>query len=295
MVAAQRFGARLGLRDQVLDDRRRDVVAVERRIERRRVAARLRMEPVALQDAVVERRVGVDVGGVHLVELVKRRRAIRLAAIRGQDRAVLPVGERHFPAARQDQRRMLRVGGRERGIRVVRSGRETARQRQQPFAFVVEDMFLLAVEVFEHEPVNVQRRAVHHPALHRVERNGEQFRFEPGCGLRRLREQDLDFLPPGVRLVVALILVVAERREVPDFVFELPDVVAELQRSEQGVAALRQRALERAEFADFLIQLTVGGLPRVPVRIDPGEIPLVLIGNLVAVAGRGRGGSLGRG
>ena len=70
VIAPQRLGARLGRLDQVLDDRGRNVVAVQRRVERRRVAARLRMEPVALQHAVVERRVGVDVRLVQLVELV---------------------------------------------------------------------------------------------------------------------------------------------------------------------------------------------------------------------------------
>jgi len=43
MIPPQRFGARLGRRDEILHDRGRYVVAVERRLERRLVAARLRM------------------------------------------------------------------------------------------------------------------------------------------------------------------------------------------------------------------------------------------------------------
>ena len=71
MIAAQRLDAGARRLDQVLDDRGRDVVAVQRRLERALVAARARLEPVALADAVVERRVGVEVG---LVGLVQRAR-----------------------------------------------------------------------------------------------------------------------------------------------------------------------------------------------------------------------------
>ena len=70
VIAAQRLGAGLRRLDQVLDHRRRNVVAVQRRVERGRIAARLRVKPVALQHAVVQRRVGVDVG---LEDLVVRR------------------------------------------------------------------------------------------------------------------------------------------------------------------------------------------------------------------------------
>jgi hypothetical protein len=68
MVAAQRLDARAGRLDQVLDDRGRDVVAVERGLERAAVAAGARLEPVALADGVVERRVGVEVGVIGLVQ-----------------------------------------------------------------------------------------------------------------------------------------------------------------------------------------------------------------------------------
>ena len=67
--------------DQVFDDGGRNVVAVQRGIERRPIAARLRVEPVALQHAVVQRRVGIDGRFVDFVKLVKRRGAIGL--IRG--------------------------------------------------------------------------------------------------------------------------------------------------------------------------------------------------------------------
>ena len=78
VIPAQRLGARLGRFDQVLDDRRRNVVAVQRGLERRPVAARLRVKPVALHDGVIQRCIGVDVRFVQLVILAERCRAVGL-------------------------------------------------------------------------------------------------------------------------------------------------------------------------------------------------------------------------
>ena len=67
---------------------------MQRRVERRGVAAGARREPVALADAVVERRVGVEAAAVDLVQRLERGGAIRLVAFGGEDRAVAPVGDR---------------------------------------------------------------------------------------------------------------------------------------------------------------------------------------------------------
>ena len=95
MIAAQRLDAGSRRLDQVFDDRRRDVVAVQRGVERALVAARARLEPVALADAVVERRVGVEAVLIGLVQGPERRGAIGLLATGGEDRAVLAVRDRH--------------------------------------------------------------------------------------------------------------------------------------------------------------------------------------------------------
>ena len=76
MVSAQRLDALARDRNQVLDDGRRNVVAVQRRIERRRVLPRARVKPVALQHAAVERCVRVLVVRVGAV-----KRAIRGGSI----------------------------------------------------------------------------------------------------------------------------------------------------------------------------------------------------------------------
>jgi hypothetical protein len=94
VVATQRLDAVLGDGDQVLDDRRRDVVAVQRRIERRLVAARAGVEPVALQHSVVERAIRVLVVGKCLVERPVGGRTILLVRIRLEHRPVLAVGQR---------------------------------------------------------------------------------------------------------------------------------------------------------------------------------------------------------
>ena len=87
--------------DQVLDDRGRDVVAVERGLERAPVAAGARLEPVALADGVVQRGVRVERGLIGLVQRPERRLAVRLLAARGQQRAVLAVRDGHRLAGRR--------------------------------------------------------------------------------------------------------------------------------------------------------------------------------------------------
>ena len=56
-----------------------------------RVAARARLEPVALADAVVERRVGIEARLVGLVQRLERGGAVGLFAARGENRAILAV------------------------------------------------------------------------------------------------------------------------------------------------------------------------------------------------------------
>ena len=120
VVAAQRLGARLGRLDQILDDRGRNVVAVECRVERRFVAARFGEKQIALQDRVVQRRIGVDVRLVQPVQLDECLFAIGLVAVRRQDRPILTVGQRDV-AGRQPHGRVLDVGCRKRRIGIVRS------------------------------------------------------------------------------------------------------------------------------------------------------------------------------
>ncbi len=91
VITAQRFDTSSRRLDQGFDNGGRNVVAVERRFERARVAARSRVEPVALANAVVERRVGIHRGLVGAVECAERLLAVRLLVPRREDRAVLPV------------------------------------------------------------------------------------------------------------------------------------------------------------------------------------------------------------
>ncbi len=268
---------------------------MQRRIERRPVAARLRVEPVALQDAVVERRVGVDVAFELLVVLDERRGAIALVAVGRQDGAVLSVGERDLGAVRQAQRRMPDVGGRERGIGVVGRGRKAARQRQQVLALLVEHVLLLPVEILDGEAIDRELGVPRHPLLDGGQRNGEQLRAEPGAHLRELREENLHLLAPGVHLVVALVLVVLQRDEIPDLVGQLADLVRQLVGRQQLIGTLGERALQGAVGGDLQVELVVRALPRVPVRKDVVEIPLEAISDRVPIAQRWCGWSFGGG
>ena len=294
VVPPQRLGPGLRLANQVLDDGGRDVVAVKRSLEGALVAAGPRVEQVALKDAVVERRVRVDGVVVELVELVKRGRPVVLVAIRREDGAVLTVGQRRLGAAGQLHRRVLDVGGRQRRVGVVRRRGEPARQRQQVFTLVVQDVLLLPIQVLERETVDRQLGTRGQPGADLRQRDLQQLGIEPRRGLRRLGEQNLDLLSACVDLVVALVLVVPKRREVPHLVFELADLVAEAQRRQQRLAPLAKRSLECRERIDLPVELGVGRLPLVPRGEDVLQVPLESLGDAVAVAERRCRRSFGR-
>ena len=114
VIAAQRLDPLLGDGNQVLDHRRRNVVAVQCRVERRLVATRARVKPVPLQDAVVECGVGVLVVGERLMKRAIGDRAVILIGVGLEQRTVLAVGQRHLVAVAERNRRELDVGGRQR-------------------------------------------------------------------------------------------------------------------------------------------------------------------------------------
>ena len=187
------------------------------------------------------------------------------------------------------------VGGRERGIGVVGRGRKAARQRQQVFALVVEHVLLLPVEILDREAIDRELGVLRHPRLDGGQRNGQQLRAEPRAHLRELREENLHLLASGVHLVVALILVVLQRDEIPDLVGKLADLVRQLVGRQQLIGTLGERALQGAVGGGLQVELVVRTLPRVPVRKDVREVPLEAIGNRVAIAKRRRGRSFGGG
>ena len=74
---------------------------MQRGLERALVAARPRLEPVALADGVVERRVGVQRRLVGFVQRGEGLLAVGLLVPRREDRAVLAVRDGHFFAGRE--------------------------------------------------------------------------------------------------------------------------------------------------------------------------------------------------
>jgi hypothetical protein len=127
MISPQWLDARTCRSNQIFDDGSRNVVAVQSGIQRGRVVTRARMEPVALQHTVVERRVGVLVGRVGAVIAAIRRGAIRLVPARFEHPAVLAVSQRNPLARTERDRRKRHVGRRQCAIAVVRNAVEPAR------------------------------------------------------------------------------------------------------------------------------------------------------------------------
>ena len=189
---------------------------------------------------------------------------------------------------------MLHIGGRQRGVRVVRGRGEAARKREQALAFVVQNMLLLAIEIFEREAIHGKPGIRRHPFLQRRQRNCQHLRIEPRARLPRLGEQNLDLLPPRVDRVVPLILVVHQRRVVPDLVGQLADLIRQRHRGEQLVRAARERPLKRGVRGDFRLEFVVGGLPCLPTLEDMRQVPFEPRGNAGSIALLGRSGGLGR-
>jgi hypothetical protein len=275
MVAAERRDALLGHGDERLDHRRRDVVAVKRGVQGGLVAAGPRMKPVALQHPVVESCIGVQLVGVRLVERVIGGATILLIAARLQDRAILTVGQRHLVAGRHLDGGRLHVGGREGRIAVVRHAPEPACEREQTLALFVEHMLLLVKQALDRKPVDRQVRLAIHPSANRVERNGQQLGVEPGARLLLLGEENLHLLAAGVVLVVALILVVPERRVVPDAVAEGSHFVHGTKCVEEGIGSRRQRPAPLCKGSDGVVEPAVAAQPFVGSGADRRQVPSI--------------------
>src|SRR5207248_295153 len=101
VIAAQRPDAGARRLDQVLDDGSRNVVAVQRRLERALVTARARLEPVALTDGIVERGIGVERRLVHFMKGGKRLLTISLLALVKKNGTILAVRDRDLLAVRE--------------------------------------------------------------------------------------------------------------------------------------------------------------------------------------------------
>ncbi len=221
VVPAQRLRPRLGGCDKVFDDGGGNVVRVERRLQRAAELPRLRHEPVALEHAVVHGCIRVGMRRERVVKGVKRRCAIRLMAVRLQQRVVLPVRQRDLSAIVKRNLGVPDVGIRQHRVDVVRRVAESTGQRQQVLARFVQHVLLLVIDALDGESVYSQRVVGGHPAADRLDRNPQQLRREPRASFGGFREQNLHALPPTVRVVVALILVVRQAGVIPEFVGKL--------------------------------------------------------------------------
>jgi hypothetical protein len=86
-------------------------------------------------------------------------------------------------------------------------------------------VLLFVEERLDGEAVDREGLVGLHPGPDRVDRDGQDLGVEPRTRLLLAREGNLHLLPSGVRLVVALVLVVVERRVVPNAVAEGADIV----------------------------------------------------------------------
>ena len=109
-IALQRVGAIANRVDQRRYHGWRNVITVERCLQRRWVFASLRFEPTTLHDAVVYRGVGVGGRGIGIEVCLKRLCAIGLVVVGRQQSLIVARGERDFLAIRQSHFGKLDVG-----------------------------------------------------------------------------------------------------------------------------------------------------------------------------------------
>src|SRR5688572_26917532 len=94
-------------------------------------------------------------------------------------------------------------------------------------------MLLLAIQVLDRKAIQAERLEPVHPSADGLEGNLQQLGVEPRLRLLPAGEQDLHLLTPRVDRVVPLVLVVAQRREIPDAVGELAEILRQLECLEE--------------------------------------------------------------
>src|SRR5262249_5531414 len=120
------------------------------------------------------------------------------------------------------------------------------------------------------------------PGANSLDGDRQQFGIEPGACLLLPGEQNLHLLAPCVDLVVALILVVVQRREVPHTVTERPHGIHRLEGGHQSLSSLSQRSLKSRKRRNRFVKLRVRGVPFVPALANRCEVPRVSRRNRVA-------------
>ena len=164
----------------------------------------------------------------------------------------------------------------------MRRAIEAACKRHQALALLVENMLLLMKQALDRKAVHRQFSARTNPIPHGLDRDGEQFRIEPGARLLLPCKENLNLLTSRVDGVVALVLVVVKRREIPDPVAESTHRIHRAERRKQVVGTLDECAPQRGERGNFRLQIAVGQCPLVPVEANRRQIPRVARRNRVA-------------
>ena len=269
--------------DEPRIDGDRNVRAVERRLERRRVAPRLREEQHLLHFPVHR---GAE-GPAEAAERGEERRhhLLAIAAI-GQRAQIVEcrlIELDRAPVAQRD-RRIWKIGVRQDAEGVRGRRRHRPRIGEQPLVGGVERVRRAPRDVLEVEAVHLQARLRGSQPIERRLPRAEQLRLDE-CRLRAERRRELrHLLPHPLALAVARVLV-GEHARVR---VEPRELLVERRLAIERVGERRRRrrelALEPLQRRELGGELVLRGAPRHVARVDLGEIPRVLLGNFRAVA-----------
>ena len=287
MVPLQRLAAGFCGCDEALVDRPRDIVLVEIGLQARRVRPRLGKIPVALEDTVVDRGVGVGQRVVDREVSFEELFAILLVASGEQPVHEVGVTGDHFFAGRQGHGGEVDIGVGHHAVGRCRRRVEARGVGEQAFALFVEDVALLAVTLLDAEAVGGEGGGRVEPLAHGGLGNPQQLGLVPRGGLAKLGENDFDPLEKGLHIVVAGVLGPRQARILVDLVEQLAEFVGEYGRRENAIGAIGQGAFKLLVSRHETFEIAEAGFPGIPVGEDVVEVPLEAIGDQGAVTGIG--------
>ena len=269
--------------DQACVDRLRDVRAVQRGLERRRVVPRPRVENIGL-DLRVQR--GAERAAIaaeraeerrhHFLPILAVRRHARDAEGGAVELDLLPVGERH--------RGVREVGVREHAEDVRWSRGDHRRGGEQLLLRICLGVRPAALDVVEIEAERLEPRLARNEAIDRRAIGLQDLRLDECRLAAELRVHLHHFLLHALVLADARVLV----RQHAGVDVGPRELLVQLRQQLERVGESPRRGAERAAKALQLRNLGEQALfsrpPGLLRRIDVRGVPLVLVGNLAAVA-----------
>ena len=282
-VAMERRQRAVDAVDEPRIHRRRDVRAVEHHLQRRRILSRLREEQHLLDIAVhrrperaAEASERLEKRGHHLLAIGPVRQASQYAERRGVEFRGLAVAE--------GDARVGEIGVRQDVVDVGRRAGERTRGGQDALLGVAQRMRRTPRDVLDVEAMDLQPRLGGDEFFQRRFRNLQDLRLDVRRFGGERRAQLHHLFTHALRTRFTRVLI-GEQADVDKRARQfLVDRIERVERLGKSRRRRRQLALEGADLRELLLDAFLRRSPGVGGRVDLGEVPLVAIRNLRAIA-----------